>query len=291
MSKATALPFLAAHDSINVSKWHRLDAAGIPTHLPSTFTDWDYQTTLDLMTEVEVDLPAFLEETGFPTGVSFEVLTVVTCADTFHRSIQSRNVLAHGATEIRFEMRGDFLARAFELEILVVLKDHTEAGSGFSAREAGSVLFRDSSRHTLEPGGDLFPIEPVSFKSRFPGVNAERVPWHLHLAAFDLDLPMRDQVVLQVNTDTPDFLDVIASGLGPEVKMIRAQIAELVLARAVFDDAKREDLGREFEAGSLGDFVSGLMEFCFPGEDAEEIKRTHEVAPHQYQLKVRSALL
>ena len=292
MGTALAMPFRTVAGSVRPGAWHFRAEEGTFERLDGMFPAWDYNAYMHLHTEVEIDREGVLLDCGLHGDTRLQLLVVVSCPATYSREVVLVSEAIDGTNVVSFDLNSERFSGQILIELLLVPSTILPATVPFAAEHPGSILFLNEQRLVLEPDVATFAIHAIPFSGTIRDIPAGGVPWHLEWSGFDPALPARDQLVLLLNSECPEFVDAVRSGgESMEVRLLRSQVAELVLMRAISDQAGEwlDDPGHD--PGSLGDFVTGLKELCFPGQSHSELQTITSELPNEFQLRVRARLL
>ena len=133
---------------------------------------------------------------------------------------------------IKFVVDGDLVAQKFDLTFQACLGEDRE-GPRHVARHRWNVLAEKKFEVLLEPGGNEFPTEWVSFKKRnLPTAGL----WHLEFEPANADLRPQEAVKMLLNQDAKSFRELLGSaGRRPETRLARNVTLRYIATSCVLD--------------------------------------------------------
>jgi hypothetical protein len=266
-------------DAVQAEDW-LLNRGGAPERLPPIISDWDYNLDLGLSRTVVVDMARVRRECRLPEDSAISLAAVWQASGTALRGVVGMVSLETDMGRQRVVVRGIAPGReaagVLTLQTQLLLSKPPATPALLVPSLAGSILWQDAAKLTLEGGASRFPIEVVDFsKLLWAPAGAG---WHLAWNSHDLYLPLSASLTLYINADHPPVLAAVkGTRREPHSDAIRSAIYYDV-GRALVRGALNSDEFMEdpdgFPEASLGNAVRNLLHLLFPGDRPEALRST-----------------
>jgi hypothetical protein len=289
------LPHWWTVDGADPGIWEVI-AHGVAHDAHGDLPGWDYQTPLDFVCSVSVDLDVVRADCGLGPGAEVRLAASWHSSTTNRRAVGA-SVPVPASGEHRLHMRVDPTEVGGHLRInrLLVLGGDADGGEAGAARRAGSVLWYEPNELAtivhLEGEVARFPTEAVDF-SGLP-IGEPDAAWWLDAHLDDLDASPLHALRLYVNADHPTMERFLG---GEESELTDAARSVLLwdVARTLIDAALDDD---RFVAGvppfapdSIGATLTDLFDRFLPDSDPASLRRLRATDPGRYAYTVQARL-
>ncbi|MBF0688430.1 MAG: hypothetical protein IR158_11790 [Cellulomonas sp.] len=236
---------------------------------------WDYESLLKFERVVRVNLRTVLEQAGLEanTPVALHVRywasgSMVRCSAVVQGLVADSTGWSHA--HLIAPVHGSDLAGELVLETTLVRQDDVESNR-FTARRAGSILWRDAHHLALEGEGGLLPVAPVRFREQgFPPDAA----WYISLDGADWSAPAMGNLLVLLNVDNSSVVEALEPGDSGSALLWDALMVDVVcdLVRRALDDDEFRPVQSDEDELSTGGLVTGLIRsfLRLPGEELDD---------------------
>ena len=231
---------------------------GQPETLGDRIKGWDYQSTLTLERDVDVDRSKISRSTGLLETVSLALVSTVDCATSGERLV-FQEIVPSETSLVRMSLNvpPGLFAEAITLRSSLVLGEDSRADEPGVADIKGQRLLDDNGKTVaLEGDGSRFPTQAVSFEDS----GFETALWSLSLEAASLESSVASGMRLYVNTDLPASKRIAMGVDCSHVRFLQMDIARRVIAFAASVAASGEPIDSEWPEGSIGETAKSLAE-------------------------------
>lgn len=286
-------PYRMASDSSGAESWQLVEGARrIP--LPERHPAWDASVDVRVGRRLVVDGRQLLERTGLRDGSRVRLVAGYDCETARTRDFpftQDLTLPSHFEGDVEFTVPASELARSVSFVVGAILVDAKKPHPPFSARVPGSWLWREETPFQLEAEGERFPMEQIDFRAS--GLPPEAA-WYLEWDSDDWDRPIHGAMRLQFNATNDACARLLEL---PEddprhrlfLATARLDVAkQLVIAALSSDDFVSRH--HEFEEGSLGRNVRGLISLAFPGSSVDAVRTLMKQAPGKFHARLQANL-
>jgi hypothetical protein len=287
-----------AASRITAGPW--LDVHGSGGDIVQSPPAWDYNSTIVLGRQFDVDLPALLEDCGLPSSTPLDVCVRFHTSRARLRTLCSRTRLP-AMNGVHASIPGTDLAGVLHVQTTIELTEDVPSTGPFVARRAGSVLWRDVVSVSLEGDAQL-PIAPVDFSTQahLPGQAA----WHISLDGSDWHHAALGSLLVLLNTDNATVASALDGKLDDETATVlwdtlQVDVVTDLVGKALDDEdfPVDEDGAEEGPNGrSLAQLVSSLVRgyLCAPNETVptalQRLRDLRTNDPSLYRASVQSGL-
>lgn len=295
MSRSIAFPFLTLPDQVVEPASWMIGDVGDPLFPCGSILDfWDYDRDLEVVRELEVDLPAAAEALGLrPDDLKLmAVLKVGTGRGSTPRTILHTISVpvdeTQGRAKLKAELDSTRLSSRLWLEASLVLAAEPDFPGKLSPLQPGSRLWSSSTNILLEDGGDSrLPMESVSFSQIFAGKRHEDALWYLDWRPYAWDSDFAGNVRLYLNRDRETFLQSVLVGDPFYLHMIMADVMTQLVSAYVVSDVS--DSPHEHDEGSLARQSHDWLALAFPGHSVHAIRTLLHDKPGEFHAAVHAA--
>lgn len=290
--KLSVPPFRTAkNEHVEFSGWF-FPADGEPSPLPDELEVWDYQTTIQLTSRIDVNLPDLLSWCNLGAESRIGCLVTAKSSKTTVdlavslvelRPAESQSV-ALSATIPGLELGG----RLTIATSLVVLDSQPLAL--VSPRQPGSVLWSARDHTHLQGVGSQFPTYAESFNERYP--DFKEASWFLHMDTTDLDASFLSSVRLILNADKPQIRKLLQGGKDSTTQLLRRTI-DTDVTRQIVQRAlaipEILDVDADFEESDLLHGLRNCLQMLWPEQSAEHLVNEHKHSPWTLEAKIQAS--
>lgn len=294
MARAVARPFRVATDrsvSVDGREWtltvgeEAASLLDLREHLKTV-------SHVSLEGKLDINLPAFLDETQLDPSARFEALFMWECPATRRREVGARvPVVNSGVISGAFEVATDVLAERIRLERQIVLRQPGADVGPYVANRHGNMLWREHTPLSvdLEGSGGVFPTDVTSFSYPL----ASGAAWALQVDTSDLHAPVRANVRLVLNEEHADIAYLIAHERRDDRAKAVLSTMYWDCGRGLVTAALREeafDLAAEYPEDSTGRALQSLVTTAFPETDLASIQELADSRPMEFETTLQLAL-
>jgi len=272
-----------------------LDWGVRPATRDDLIPDWDPGSNVGLSVRARVDMAGVIEDTCLGPDAPLALTLTWSCTATHSSGVLRSERLDAAVASVDVNLWGEIagvdLAQAVTVSVTLHLSETiARAGRPLAPRLVGSGLWRESKTFVLEGEGARFPMETRAFASTmlFPAGAA----WFLDWSA---DVPtdtFLGSVRLFLNSDHPAVEQLLAGSGAPEVagveSLLRFDIARQLIVGALNSAAFLDEA--DFEAGSVGHHLRGLLAQTFPGRTATGLAQEMRQRPGHFESLLQDRL-
>src|SRR4051794_29553686 len=240
--------------------WIDVQGAGSP--IDESPPAWDYNTSLQLSREFQVDVEGIRKDCGLPADAELEACVRYWTSRSRLRTLCARSALPVEAG-LHAVVSGADLGGVLTVETTIELAADVKALPPYVAHRAGSILWRQWTSVALEGDGGLLPLAPVSFEDQ--GYLPASAAWQISLDSTDWHHAALGSLLVLLNTDNATVrqgldgkLDDTAAAVLWDTLQVDV-VADLV--GKALDDPDFPGTGSEQEVdeGSLARLVESLV--------------------------------
>ncbi len=293
MKRKTALPFLVIPDNlVEFHGWYVGDVGSPLNRAGDTLEVWDYARDIEYRVTLNVDLAGVAEtlQISLEQLVLLAVLKAGTGEGSMPRKVirlMSREIsLEKNSVELHGVIQSSSLSRRLRLECSILLARRPNEPSVISPKLVGSRLWQRHLDMRIEDGGDSrFPIETLSFSTRFSGTPQVNSPWYVDWKKDLYHVEFAGGVRLYINSDIEEFEERVVAGDALTLQTILADLMNQLVSAAInLKDC--EDFLIDCAEGSVGAQIRHWIEMAFPGQRVESIRAMHEHMPGRFHAAI-----
>lgn len=278
--------------SVHAQAW-RLVIDGQSEALPDALPHWDYQTSLDLERQVEIDLDAIWQTVRLREDARVGLSVVWASSGSGLREPAGSVPLGISGTStvlVRTQLPGDRLGGTITLRTLLTVLDPGSAGDSLAPRRAGSILWSDEVRIRLQGDAPQFPIAVVDFaKTSFP----DNATWHLDLGT-QLEAASMGTLLLYISESKKAVVQAFKNAASPRpsdrliLSAVYADIARVMIETGLNHPDLTDDT--TYEEDTLGRTLQNLIWSMFPGRTIADLRQLREHSPNQLATQIQAAV-
>jgi hypothetical protein len=195
------------------------------------------------------------------------------------RLVWREPVVAAGArAAISFALSGADLSQSLLLTTEIILSRSPSQAGRLSPDRPGLRLWRDDLHVALEPAGQRFPLEAVSFRHLIPRL-PEAALFYVD-AGHDLDHDFTGSVRLFLNSDQPALMDRVSEGDATTLQLLIGQVMAQLLRHALLDD---DFTPIDALPGSVRAVLGSWLTLAFPDEPLQEVRVLARREPARFE--------
>jgi len=265
-----AFPFRTLQrDVVENGGWNFIDSNDLPVQLGNTLSGWDYLSRLELKRKLSIDFQEAAENLLIPAEEL--ILKVIVSYGTgtgrvprLRQYEQNKQLtLAESEAELTLKPESRLTSKRLSLETLIVLGKTPINCHDLAPSQPGSILWSDQLDVSMDSQRDRFPMEAVSFKKYYQGLDFEQALWYLCWYDNDLHREVANGVRLYLNSDNLDFIEKIEQ-------------ADPVLLQVILADVMHQICKRFLDSGSHVDWYSDASEFSLARQALSWIEMAFE---------------
>jgi hypothetical protein len=252
--------------------------------LGDQFQHWDYAVDLLLTRTLEVDVAAAAAQLQIPPDELY-LDVAVTAGIGGQGGVRDRRLVWRepvGATgaraDISFALSGADLSQSLLLTTEIILSKSPSLPGRLSPDRPGLRLWRDDLHVTLEPAGQRFPLEAVSFRHLVPRP-PEAALFYVD-AGHDLDHDFTGSVRLFLNADQTALMDRVSEGDPTTLQLLVGQVMAQLLRHALADD---DFTPIDAFPGSIRAVLGSWLTLAFPDEPLQEVRILARREPARFE--------
>ncbi|OFP29917.1 MULTISPECIES: hypothetical protein [Corynebacterium] len=246
----------------------------------TSFPTWDYESTVSIVAEIDVDLERLAKESGYVSFAAeedfpvFSLLASWSSNKTKQRGSSPRQVLENGRNVIEHEIDNSLLGGELHSALQIdLLKPGVAFEDAVVATRPGSRLWAsDVLRVRLEGNSAQMPLIPVNFTDA--RIVPQHAMWRIDISP-DLLRPVQAGMQVYINTGHPLALRMLEKDSGKEKSLWNASLnADVITRMLLHADGLNEIEGLEDNPlfpGSLAESVLNLAQALFPQTPFEDI--------------------
>lgn len=290
MRAPISVGYLTPHEGvIRAGAWSMLDPAGVPVGLPPALPDWDYNTDLRIMRQLDIDL------TGLLAACLLQPDTPVRAHILWHstgsglRGASTAVRVEDGTNILNLELSGGLLGGMLKLEARVVLGGTIEPPtSPMAPHRPGSILWSERTHVMLEGGGARFPVMPVSF-ARAGIASGRNGSWCLMVDSTDLSDSASGTMRVYLNTDNDHVAGYLRDPDQSSAQQFARNLRLAVIRQLVSLAVSHEELDTDadYDAGSVGELLSRVVRHLFPDRDLTVLRSDLLARPGEFEAELQ----
>jgi hypothetical protein len=252
--------------------------------------DWHYLTDITVEWDLEVDLEGLAKDCGLTVGARIGAALGWRSDRTNLRAGGTVIDVFDGHNTLTALLPGADLGGAVNIEVRIVLLEPDRAAEQLAPRRAGSLLWQDTRRISLEGAGGRFPTTAADFfSSGLPGGDAGL--WYLEISSNDLGASVTEALRLYLNSTNAvigNMLDNPGADSSLHIlRFLRYETARQLLVTALHDEEfdDRADYGR----GTLGDVLITLLRIYLPHRDIAQLRNDYNMNPAEVDAELLAA--
>jgi len=289
-----AFPFLTLDQTtISPAPWVLLED-GVETPIADAWLpDWDLARDLRLRRLVTTDLDRAADQLSMAVddGALELVVRIGTGIGNMPRRIiaTSRLPLTRLEPTVVFDelVSGCSLSQRLLVDTLVLLR-RPQDGSPLSPGRVGSKLWSDQLDLRLEGEEPRFPIEAVSFLSRFAGRAEAYALWLLHWTPGNLHRDFGGSVRLYLNSDRADVTDRLLGGDRATTQVVLADVMTQIIS-ASLRQSDFERIAVEADPCSIAGRAAHWIGLAFPDQDIAAVRSMIDLRPSTFHASILAA--
>jgi hypothetical protein len=279
---------LPALDRVQAGPWLCLmGVASDELSNPAELEEWDYFTDVIVRRELVVDLDGIRSDCGLDDAANIGLALSWHSSRTNLRGYGSVVDADVGSNFLSLSLKGEQLGGRLTLGCrLVVL--HDQLPKPATPSRAGSILWSDEHRVTLEGSGSRFPVVQLDFGTA--GVGGGRVgAWALHCDSDDLDASALGSLRLLVNTAHPRVRLTLDQPDSAEASLIGNMMQFDIYRQLVVYALNHQELEDTFsyEEGTLGAALMLLIRRIYPDRSLEELRGVFRTVPGDFEAELQ----
>ncbi len=242
-----------------------------PEELGTRVEEWDPDFDLVLEREGFISPDELRRTVGLSDDAGLDLVARWSSDATRIGGVSSLPLSGHPAgleipVKIRVKVPGHRAGGNLDVETLIILASPGRSSQPAAARRAGSILWHDRVRTTLEGSAAQFPVSSVPFSDL--GHLPSGAWWHIAFASSEMDTPFMRAVRVLINSDVPGLTTALASGSqlpqsAAVTSMLVLDVTRSLIALGMESGAFINDPG--FIPESLGAAVHESVSAVWPG--------------------------
>jgi hypothetical protein len=245
--------------------------------------DWNYNSTIYLSREIEVDYETVIKDCKIPDGTRFNIVTSWFCPNTKTKELININPIQNSedsSVTLNFEISSEKLSGYFYLDIELVLAVDIPS-IDFTASKKTQKLSQTRHQFLLEGNGGQFPTYEVDFGH----FDARDACWHLDLDSSDLHSNILNCARLYLNIDKQQFIKDATNSSSLISNIIYWNTAKNIIEAVLENDSYFEDSGN-YPENSFGSIADTLVRICFPATPLESIRNLYREDRNKFSTKI-----
>ena len=288
MTRIVALPHWWSADGARPSSWQVI-AHGVRHDASGYLPGWDYETPLEYVSTVDVDVEQVRSDCGLRAGDRLALVAHWHASSTNRRELAANvPVVESGEHLLRFVVEPADIGGRLRLERRLVLVGRGSGTDDHAPHRPGSILWREAREEctvtTLERETARFPAEAVAFSQL--GRAEPNALWWLDTRLGDLSGSPLQAMRLFLNAEHASIAALLSGGdqatTSALASVLQWDVARSLVARALDDDGFVEGFGR-FEPDTVGAMLQTLCERLVPGKDAASLRRLLREQPARFE--------
>ena len=278
---------------IELGAWHYRASSGDFLTVGDDIPGWDYVKGLEFRRDVVLDGAQVAASCDLPPDASVAlVVTAHSPAARFRRVVFRSGSLSMSrkVIEAQFVLANSYeLSRELRLDTEVLLIKAGSLKKALVANLAGSRLYSDTVRISLEGSGARMPVEMADLGCQIPGLIAPDAPWHVLLETSDLHAPVMQSLRVFLNSRDTPVATAARDGDVRVLSLLKADVARRLLIVALQDE---EFLANPdvYAEGSTGEAARRLLRVCFKELSPQLVQTFASSEPARFESLIQSAM-
>lgn len=290
--KLSVPPFRTAKDEhAEFLGWY-FAGDGEPSPLPDELEVWDYQTTIQLTSRIDVNLPALLSWCDLGAGSRIACLVTAKSSRTSVEVAVSLTELQSAEAQslpLSATIAGQEMGGRLTITTSLIVLD-AQPLTLVSPRQPGSVLWSVKHHTHLQGTGSQFPTYAESFSERYPELR--EASWFLYIDTMDLDASFLSSVRLILNADKPQIRKLLQGATDSTTKLLQRTI-DTDVTRQIVQRAlaipEILDVDADFAESDLLHGLRNCLQMLWPGQSAEQLVNEHKQSPWTLEAKIQAS--